>query len=342
MESSGIEGFKTVYIGGGTPSHVPIDLFHQFLSGLRPMLGAPIEYTVEANPESLKAGFLDVLEEGGVNRLSMGIQTYNEKLLSWLGRPAGLDAIEKAESLLSERWKGRLSFDFLAGLPRDRHGLAEELERALAYGVGHVSLYELTIEDGTPLAADSHALSELPGEERSFKEWRDAVGTLEENGYARYEISNFALAGEESVHNLGYWRLNPYLGIGPGAASTLPGPSGPLRREETRDLGAWLDGSSASEEVLTPKQFALEQFLTSLRTSEGLNTARFEKIFGISPFSVVQRSLEKWESAGSLEILPDRIRPTSGGMELVDAVLSDLAFELAEGVFIRPLQWPSP
>jgi oxygen-independent coproporphyrinogen III oxidase len=272
----------------------------------------------------------------------MGVQTYDEKLLSWLGRPAGAAAIEEADALLAERWSGRLSRDVLAGLPRDSGGLTADLRRALSDGPGHLSVYELTIEEGTPLVHDRKAIGMLPDEAEKDKEWHEAVDLLEQTGYRRYEVSNFSIPGEESIHNLGYWRLDPYLGIGPGAVSTLPGPQGPLRIQQVRQLTAWLAGweATSEEETIVPVQFALETYMMALRTAEGLSKSRFENVFGETVENTVPRSLEKWERAGFLENTTDRIVPTPRGLDLVDAMLADIAAELDDVRFKDRPNWP--
>ena len=342
MERWGIERFGTAYVGGGTPSLLPSDMLGEFLLALRNRIGRPREFTVEANPESLDKSFLEALGYGGVDRLSLGVQTYDEGLLSWLGRPAGSSAVREADSLIAEEWKGRLSRDLLAGLPRQQDGLLTDIVAALEGDPGHLSLYELTVEPETPLSKDRRALAELPDENDTCGEWENALNFLGKQGYERYEISNFCRPGQESVHNMGYWRLDPYLGMGPGAVSTLPGPEGPFRRQEPRNLVGWLadTGSSAVEEVLTASEFALEHFMMALRTLEGLSVDRFRRIFGHNPISAVERSLEKWRNNGILEVTDKQIRPTAAGMDLIDAVLVDIASEIDGRCFTERPQWP--
>jgi oxygen-independent coproporphyrinogen-3 oxidase len=358
------ERTPTVFIGGGTPSLIPPRMLDSFLGRLESLLGGVEEFSIEVNPESLSREFLEVCGARNVNRISMGVQSYNDTLLSWLGRPAGRDALERADGLLSSYWDGRLSRDILAGLPspgditgdedvcaEDR--LSADLERALRDKPGHISLYELTVEEGTPLASSSESLEVLPEELFSLNEGQKAVRFLAERGYRRYEVSNYALEGFESRHNLNYWRMKPYLGVGPGASSTFPldvqasgseSPQRVIRGQEPRNLHSWLKNPTGSlvEEVLKPGELALEHFMMGLRTAEGISVERFESIFGIRPADAVPRSVERWESAGMLVSDSSALRPSSRGMELLDSLLADIALEADKVDWGRFCRWPQP
>ncbi len=349
--------FPTVFIGGGTPSLIPVDLLDRFLTRLNRRIKGSVEFTIEANPESLSREFLEVISSHGVNRISMGVQSYDEKLLSWLGRPAGRAAVDRADSLLAEFWKGRLSRDLLAGLPEisgisGERRILEDIQQALQKNPGHLSLYELTVEEGTALAGSVKDLNSLPDESVAFKEWKSAVSFLEKQGYRRYEISNFARNGEESLHNLNYWRMQPYLGVGPGAASTfsLSGDSensevsSVIRRQEPRNLNAWLSNpeNAFSEEILSSGELALEHFMMGLRTSEGISIHRFKNIFGLSPVDAATEAIKRWTAAGMLFCDTESIRPTAGGMELLDMVLADIASDADKVDWSRFCRWPQP
>jgi len=354
LDSLEPESINTAFIGGGTPSLISPDLLDDFLFRLNMIIGSPGEFSIEANPESLSRDFIEVLNSHPVNRISMGVQSYDENLLSWLGRPAGRKVIDRADNLLASHWKGRLSRDLLAGLPQQNKGLStsrrllEDITLALEDNPGHLSLYELTVERGTALAGSEEDLKILPGENESVEEWISAVELLKQKGYQRYEISNFAKKGEESVHNLNYWRMNPYLGVGPGAVSTLPVQNNldssvaALRRQEPADLSAWIENPSGSftEEFLTPGELALEHFMMALRTSEGLSVEHFERIFGITPGKSVADSLRRWIDSGMLISDSRSIRPTPGGMELLDTILADIASEADNFDWSQYCRWP--
>ena len=147
------ERIPTIFIGGGTPSLISVEIFSRFLTTLFELTGPVDEFSVEMNPESLTAEFIQAIRthnQAQTCRISLGVQSYNNKLLTWLGRPAGKETIYHADELLRTYWTGYVSRDILAALPRQPDGLIQDLERSLAYRSGHVSLYELTVESGTP------------------------------------------------------------------------------------------------------------------------------------------------------------------------------------------------
>lgn len=336
---------STVFIGGGTPSLIPPELFNRFLIRLNNRIGNVDEFSVEVNPESFSPDLLDSLANNAVDRISMGVQTYDNQLLSWLGRPAGIDAIERADTLLRDRWTGRLSRDLLAALPAKPGRLLNDLKHALRDKPGHLSMYELTIEPGTPLAESKSDLQMLPGEESMVGEWQSAIDYLVEQGYQRYEVSNFARPGDESLHNLNYWHMNPYLGIGPGAASTIPGPAGNvLRRQEPKNLISWLSSPTESFQdiKITTGDLALEHYMMGLRVSDGLPVSRFKTIFGSTPAEYAPRAVRRWIESGALISDNDALRPTGSGMELLDGILSDIAVELDKHLWPEHCQWPQP
>jgi len=348
------ENISTIFIGGGTPSLISPDKLDNFLNRLAGLIAAEGEFSIEANPESLTRHFLEVLSAHTVNRISMGVQSYDDTLLSWLGRPAGRAAVERADNLLADYWKGRLSRDLLAGLPMDRkepappRRLLEDITLALEDNPGHLSLYELTVENGTALAESEEDLKILPGETEAVEEWASAVEYLQKKGYLRYEISNFALKGEESRHNMNYWRMNPYLGVGPGAVSTLPVHSclnpvaAAVRRQEPADLLSWVQNPAGCfhEETISPGELALEHFMMALRTSEGLSVEHFEKIFGMKPASAIPVSLRRWTGSGMLISDSRSLRPTPEGMEILDTILADIAAEADKTDWSGYCRWP--
>ena len=333
---------ETVFIGGGTPSLLDPGELGRFLEKAASLTGTAAEMSIEANPESLSPEAIAVLEQSAVNRISLGVQTYDNALLDWLGRPAGADAVRSADRNLRELWTGRLSRDLLAALPTTRRNLVSDLEQALADDPGHLSLYELTIEPGTPLAADRESLDRLPDAEESDREWQAALMMLESKGYERYEVSNFAGAGEECRHNLRYWQMKPYLGVGPSAASTLPGRDGrAIRREEKRDLPAWLDGAGADESVLDPQEFALEHFMMGLRIRQGLSVPAFTGIFGVRPDILAAKTIGKWGASGQLVTDGEFLCTGTGGMDLLDPILADIAGEIDSARLSADYHWPA-
>jgi oxygen-independent coproporphyrinogen-3 oxidase len=208
--------FPTVYFGGGTPSLMEVSFFEVILS----KLGQFSEVTVEVNPEDAKGDFLFSLLSVGVNRVSLGVQSFSDKFLKFLGRGQNREdnvrALEETLSLFPN-----VSADIIYGIPGQSIGeFLEDLEFLLKFPVKHVSLYALTIYEGTPFEELLNAGKfSLPEEDRVSQMYYEAIELLEDRGFKHYEISNFSVPGFESKHNLNYWRLKNYVGLGPSAAS---------------------------------------------------------------------------------------------------------------------------
>lgn len=296
----GVPGFGTAYIGGGTPTALRPSALRTLLEGaarLRPGTSFR-EWTVEANPESLSALTLRILEDAGVDRISLGFQSGREEALRGAGRSAGvsegLRALETAAA-----WKGRLSVDLMIGLPgQDPEGVRADIERAAAAGAEHLSIYGLTVEEGTPLeAAVREGSVDLPSEEIEADIWSAVAEACGSAGYLRYEVSNWARPGAECRHNLNYWRGGVWIGTGPSAVSSVPLPDGgTLRIQETRDHEAYLrdPGACAREEIVPPATAAFEAVMTAFRTREGLDSAAFRGRFGYYPEDLLSDTFAKW------------------------------------------------
>lgn len=284
----------TIYIGGGTPSALPLRSLERLLRSVADLLPEPAaEWSVELNPESLTEGTLELLREVGVNRLSLGVQSLTEEGLRALGRAATAERTEKSVELVSRRWSGRWNADLIVGFQGDSpERVARDLELLVRAGARHLSVYALTVEPGTPLAKQVEAgRVSLPEDEALMELLRVAETALHDRGIERYEVSNYAIPGEESVHNLRYWRMSPYLGVGPAATSTLYLPGNPvtaLRLEGVSSVERYL-GDPASryrEEELSTGDLLLEHLLMGMRTREGLPLSRLQERFGIDSVAV--------------------------------------------------------
>jgi len=304
-ESDGLEWqVRTLYLGGGTPGLVPPELLAPFLVRLEQVLGyqtaALGESTLEANPENITEETLAAWAGAGINRLSIGIQTFDSERLALLGRWCDGPTNRRALGLVTDRWKGRWSADLMTGLPGQGPlapqrwvDLRADLNELLAYDPGHVSLYSLTVEPETDLATlRAGGGLRVSDEPIADQLWLTARQKLIETGYEWYEISNFARPGHRSLHNQAYWRMDPWAGLGPGAEGTLPhrvasGRLQPLRTRNPR-LFPWLTGQR-DEEVLTAPDFGLEHFLAGWRTSEGLVPGRWASLFGDRPLPGPER-----------------------------------------------------
>lgn len=219
----GVETFSSVYIGGGTPSLLCESEVEMLCASVK-QLSRTAEFTIEANPESVTEGFLKAAQSGGVNRLSLGIQCANDDVLKAAGRRTSRAHIVEAVRLIRNTWRGQWCADFISGLPlQTKDMLRDDVQFAFQNGAAHVSLYALSLEEGTPLAQSVSSGATQYDADFADELWLYGRDILETLGFAQYEISNFALPGHESKHNSGYWRLCDYLGAGAGAVGTVWG-----------------------------------------------------------------------------------------------------------------------
>ncbi len=273
----------TLYIGGGTPSVLPLSVFQRLLEALDETgHGGPFsEFTVEVNPEDIVEkgeSYVEGLLRLGVNRISMGVQSFDDSILKFMNRRHDASAARKAYSILENAGVSNISIDLIFGLPQlSDQQWSETLKMALeisASGIPpkHISSYQLSVEEGSMLArlVASGKWSEA-SEELCSRQYDILCEVLRDAGYNHYEISNFAMPGFEAVHNSAYWKHVPYVGFGPGAHSFLKN----IRRWNKPDLQAYLADPSAvrEHEILTPDQLILERIMLSLRTSEGVPAA---------------------------------------------------------------------
>ena len=345
--------FDTLYVGGGTPSVLDRDTLRFLLRGLARRAAAGAEWTVEANPESIDEDFLSILEDEGVTRISIGVQTLDEGRLAELGRPAGA-AAAMASLRLAARRRLRLSADLIAGFSREK-GLAEEARILAEEGCGHLSIYDLTLEEGTSLER-RHRRGDfgMEDEDRASDEREAAEEGLAALGLRRYEVSNYAIPGMESAHNLVYWRMGSWLGAGPGASGTLvrrPGDGAPrrpgdmtprlgidggaLRIDEVRSPEAYAAGDAAAtavESEVNPFDSAFEVMMMAFRTTEGLDAGAFAARFGVEAEALVGQSLAKW--GARLRREGSRLALDGRGLDLLNSFLSDCLAEM-EGTFPR-------
>lgn len=307
----GADGFETVYVGGGTPTLLSPASLDRLLSGLaRIAVGSdaakPREWTVEANPDSLDPEALELMRAKGVTRISIGVQSLDAGELSILGRRHGPEAALRAVKLAAGSGLA-VSADLIAGIPtakgspptRGMEGrLAEFARELMGAGARHLSIYDLTLEEASPLARTRASL-DFPGEDEAFEARRAAESALRDAGLRRYEVSNYAAIGAESRHNLAYWKMDSYIGVGPGAVSTLARRDGSsLRIDEGRSFDAYLvsPGADAAEEEIDVIDSAFESIMMAFRTSFGLDLEAFGERFGSAAGALIGGTLAAWSS----------------------------------------------
>ena len=313
----------SIFFGGGTPSLMPPATVAAIIAAAQAHWGFAdgIEITLEANPSSVEAARFADLAAAGVNRVSLGLQSLDDQALRFLGRAHGVDeglaALATAQAAFD-----RVSFDLIYALPGQSAAQWEdELRRALSFGTGHLSLYQLTIEPGTrfaALAAKGELAETDPDHAADLYELTQAL--TEAAGLPAYEISNHARVGQESRHNLTYWRYGAYLGVGPGAHGRRSGLVTQRHRKPENWLAALVrNGHGIAETApLSAEDRGTERLLMGLRLREGIEIA---SVAGSVDWTAVDRLRDQ----GLLERTDSRLRATGPGRLLLDGVLSAIA-----------------
>ncbi len=293
--------FQTMYLGGGTPSLLGGKLISDLIYGLSKSLNLTdmVEATIEVNPESTTSEFLESINNAGINRVSIGVQSLVDSELKAVGRIH--TATQAMETVILTRHQGfkAVSVDLIIGLPGQTWlSLNQSLDTLVHSGIEHLSLYCLSIEESTPLAKSPP--DDLPSDDMQAELFQYATSFLEGHGYIHYEISNFALKGYECRHNLNYWRGGEYLGLGPAAASHLDG-----RRFRNRaDLNDYLEepnGLIEDIEELNVKDKAAEEAMLRLRLLvEGIEVSQLTARFGQDNIEALINRLEYMVSQGRL------------------------------------------
>jgi putative oxygen-independent coproporphyrinogen III oxidase len=322
----------SIFFGGGTPSLMKPDTVGAILEaiGKHWQIAPDAEITLEANPTSVEAQRFKGYKAAGVNRVSLGVQAMNDPDLKALGRlhtaAEAMTAVGVASAIFD-----RFSFDLIYARPSQTpEAWRSELSEAVKRAGGHMSLYQLTIEPDTMferLVAAGRL--KTPDEETSRALWDVTQEVMNAAGMPAYEISNHARAGQESRHNLIYWRYGEYAGVGPGAHGRLVTPRGRIAQSTEKHPEMWLtvvesDGNGlVADEVLTQEEQADEMLLMGLRLTEGIEALRFEQIRGQK---LDEERIASLIQDGMIEITNDgRIRVTTSGFPVLDAVVADLA-----------------
>lgn len=293
--------FQTMYLGGGTPSLLGSKLINKLIHGLGKSLNLTdiVEATIEVNPESATGKFLEAARNVGINRVSIGVQSLTDNELKAVGRihtaAQAMEAVRLARQLCFKS----ISADLIIGLPGQTWlTLSQSLNILVGSGVEHLSLYCLSLEEGTPLVENPP--DNLPSDDMQAELFQQATSLLKRNGYFHYEISNFALKGHECRHNINYWRGGEYLGLGPSAASHLEG-----RRFRNRaHLDDYLEKPNsmiADSELLNPKEKAGEEAMLRLRLlKEGIEVNELTARFGQDNIEALISRLDYMARQGQL------------------------------------------
>ena len=318
----GIEGIYSLYLGGGTPSLLSAEQLKCLTEGLKalfpPISGA--EMTLEANPGTLKPGFLETARELGFNRLSLGVQAKQERLLHMLGRIHSFDQAVEAVRLARAAGFENISCDVMNELPgQTEEDIAETLASVISLGVQHISCYGLILEENTPLTRSAAAGEiRLPDEEQARRLQLRAVEVLEKSGYRRYEISNYALPAYESKHNIVYWTGKDYLGLGCAAHSFMRS-----ERFSNPGLDDYLQGNTRTEAYEVDAAGRLEETtLLGTRMTQGISLAEIAAHHGAKAAQALTDRAKKLQ--GLVTIDHGQLSLTKEGFLLHSAIVYEL------------------
>lgn len=343
---------RTIYIGGGTPSILEPDEITLVMTTVRKLfdVAEDAEISIEVNPGTLTSRKAAEYIVNGINRMSIGLQSAQKNELEALGRIHNYDQFLAAFDMAREAGFRNINIDLMSDIPgQTMRSYLDTLDKVLRCKPEHISSYSLIVEDGTPLAADENLLSQIPDEDVDRQMYDITNKLLGTGGYHRYEISNYAKAGYECRHNIVYWTLGEYIGIGIGAASFLYG----RRYTNTSSLEDYIDGMARHRELMTfgdhvansgkardiiehmrnveeeldADRLMEEYMFLGLRMISGVSAEKFNDYFGHSIYDIYGSVIDKYKSTGHLEDDHGLIRLTKKGIDVSNTILADFLIE---------------
>ena len=329
VESFADSEVSSIFIGGGTPSVFSEQWMAEVLEKVYTHFNVrqDAEISIEANPGTVDLGKLAVYRQAGINRISFGCQSGDNRELKLLGRIHTWEEFRESFSMAREAGFSNINVDLMSGLPGQSLASWEDsLYKTAQLKPEHISAYSLIIEEGTPFASQK---LELPDEEEERNMYERTREILEDWGYHQYEISNYARPGRECRHNLGYWQRKEYLGLGLGSASLV----GETRFSNTRNMENYLNNSDSAakireeREILTVQQQMEEFMFLGLRMTEGISVTEFREVFGVSLEQIYGKVLEKYKKLELLEERGGRLRLTRKGISVSNPVLADFLLD---------------
>ncbi|MBD5305864.1 MAG: radical SAM family heme chaperone HemW [Bacteroides sp.] len=316
------------YIGGGTPSLIPEENFKYLASSLIDLIGKPAEFTIEVNPDDINSQKAEAWANVGVNRVSMGVQSLNDDELSFIGRRHSSAHVRSALSILKEKFSN-ISLDLMFGLPgQTLDSLSKTISEIVDMQPQHISVYSLMYEERSALTKlrDMGRIGEM-AEDESLEMFKLISSVLKENGFERYEISNYSKPGFRSLHNSSYWAGVPYLGLGP-AAHSYDGKN--TRKANIADFKTYLaeiekNNTAYIVEKLSDEELREEMIMTRLRTAEGLSLSHFRSRFGTNEENSLMSKAYTWIKTGHLALSANaELSLTDKGVMVSDEIISDL------------------
>lgn len=313
---------ETIYIGGGTPSVVDFSFYKDVFNLLSRLtsLSPNAEITMEINPGTVNFEYLKNIRDIGINRLSIGVQSFDYKTLKTINRiHSAEEAIETLKTAQKAGFKN-INIDLIYGLPEQTlESWEKTLNQALGLGINHISTYGLKIEEGTEFSR--HLPKNLPDDEMQSQIYLKTIEILENNGFNHYEISNLAKKGFESRHNLCYWKNREYFGLGLSAHGYLDG----VRYSNTENLDEYLINPTkrAFENLISDSERIEEAIFLGLRLTEGINTEKFKINYGVDIRQKYSKIIEKYIDYGFMACESHNLRLTKQGILLSNSILAD-------------------
>lgn len=321
----------TIFVGGGTPSCLRPKSIKNILNFITNNFNveSDAEITIECNPNSVTAEKLSEYKLAGVNRLSIGLQAYNNKLLKLIGRIHTIDHFDNAIKLAKQYGFENINVDLLLGLPKQKlYDIAFELKHLIKLKVPHISCYGLIVEDNTKLSEDlNNKVYSLPSDEKAVKMYDYTLSFLKKHKIERYEVSNFAKQGYESKHNLKYWTMQEYVGFGLSAHSFFDGE----RWENVSKLGDYFDmvenkkmpvKEISKEDIQSLKE---EYIMTGLRKQSGISLDEYERFFDEDLLVIKQKEIANLFKNQLVDIKDNRLFATDKGFEFLNQIILELA-----------------
>ena len=309
----------TIYVGGGTPTSLEDDLFLELLEIIKPYSKNVKEYTFEANPESLSLNKIKMLKKYGVNRVSIGVESTDDKILKSINRHHTFEDVEIAVSNLKKEGIDNINLDLILGLPNvSLKMLKKDIENILSLEPKHISTYSLTVHPHTIFYLNK---IEEPNDQFSYEAYKMIHDILLKHGYEHYEVSNFAKLGYRSEHNLTYWRNEEYYAVGLSASGYIDN----IRYKNTDNLDKYLKCNFEKEKEIVTKEDLEEYFIIlNLRTLEGLDLDYFNNIFNKDLYKEHESDIDTFIKDGLLIFEGHKLIPTFEGMMLLDRIIIKL------------------
>ncbi len=319
------EEINSVFIGGGTPTLLDAENLNKLLDAVASafVLAEDTEFTAECNPKTLTPEKLLVLKKGGVNRLSIGVQSFNDEELEAIGRIHNAEDAADAVDMARKAGFDNINLDIMFSLPKQTaESFKNTLERVIKSAPRHISCYSLILEEGTPLYLEAEKGEiNLPDDETDRANYELACVDLKKAGYIQYEISNFAKAGFECRHNIKYWDCDEYIGLGVAAHSYYKG----KRFSNTASLNDYINGNfrSGEAEILSKADKIAEFMIMGLRKTKGISKAEFKKRFDCEVGEKFKSQTEKFKKAGLMAENEEYLYLTKEGVNISNSILCE-------------------